>query len=488
MRHAYLIWACCFSGFWAASVPQTASAGPVEELAVLALHPRDPKVMALRYQNGGGGVFYTSDGGDSWKLMCGTMIAPGEKVEGSMALAGDGRTLVGVFMGLWQGSNNGCNWSKAPELSSIRVSDVSGHPSDPDVSFAVTGSGSEQAQNGLLRRDASGTWTEVGTRDPAIISRVRAIDLEGGGLRFYQSAQRGMLPGEGGTQVPNYMIRSSDDEGMTWTEHPISVPVGTMRLEAIDPTRPDRIVVSIDRPSPPDSVMVSSDRGATFTEYLSLTDLGGISFAPDGRIWVGDYGNIGNVNADKGLWAAPSLDSPATKLSGDYQVQCLTYQAATDTLFACQRWQLGKVDPASGAFTKVFALEDATEFVTCEGTDAPSMCKTQLCGDYCGPLHFARAPLCSVYNEPTCGPLADSGDAAPLGGSPASGAGGTTGQGGSSAAGGAAGAASAPSKSGGCATSPSGPLTGPAGQLAFGLLLSAAVLWRRTRRRAEFRA
>jgi hypothetical protein len=468
---------------------KVAMAGPIEELASVAMHPKDPKVMQLRYQYGGGGFIYTADGGASWKLMCGTMITPGEKADGAAVLAGDGSTLVGVFKGLWQGKN-GCAWSKPPELDSIRVTDVSNHPTDPDVTFAVTGLGDDGAMNSMLRRDATGKWTELGSKDVAIITRVRVTQKPDGGLRFYQSAMRGTHESPSGAQLPNYFIRVSDDDGTTWSETMLAVDDGTMRLEAIDPTNPDRIVVSIDRTTTPDTILVSNDQGKTFSEYLMLTDLGGLTFAPDGRIWIGDFGNPATQNVPRGLWFSPNLDTQATSLTTEFPVDCVAYQPANNTLFACKRWEFGTVDQSTGAFNHLFGFATQNDFVTCENVDSAAVCKTQLCNDYCGPMHFASAPLCTAYKEPNCGPTAD-GNLGGGGPTTAGGSGGSiisAGSGGSApvpSTGGAGAGGSMggkPPSSGGCATGAPGRFSEPAGQTAF-LVLCGSLLLRRYRRR-----
>jgi hypothetical protein len=219
-----------------------------------------------------------------------------------------------------------------------------------------------------------------------------------------------------------------------------------------------------------------------------LSNLGGIAVAPDGRIWIGDFGNVSSVTVPRGLWFAPNLDTAPTKITGDYQVECLAYQPATDTLYACQRWAMGSVDQKTGAFSPLFSLATAKDFVTCGGTNAAAVCKIQLCNAYCGPLHFAQAPLCAAYDDPMCGPGADgplqvsgaAGNSA-VGGNSAIG-------GGMSAVGGIGGATTAPprtspaTKAGGCATATPGTLTGAAGQMAF-IGLGAMILWRRNRRR-----
>lgn len=381
-------------------------AGQVEEFKQLVLHPTDPNTMLLRYEQGNGGLFYTHDGGKSWKLACASMVSPGETLDSNAVMTADGVTLLGSFEGLWQGMTDGCTWGKAAEFA-IPVKDVSLHPTDPMVAFGVTAGGADGVTNGLYRRQAGGTWMQVGTKDPALISRVRVVALDGGKLRIYESALRSVPAADPmGVATTSFLIRVSDDEGMTWKEHPLPMmPAGgSFRLEAVDPKKPDRIIASVRREKMPDNVLVSDDQGATFREYLKVTDFGGVTFAPDGRVWIGDQGDPALLSAPKGLWAATSLDAPATQLVSDYNVWCLSYQPATNVLYTCQRWNFGTADVATGAFTKSFDFFAAKSFVTCPGSDPGALCKAQMCAAYCGPMHYAAADLCSIYSDPTCGP------------------------------------------------------------------------------------
>jgi hypothetical protein len=178
----------------------------------------------------------------------------------------------------------------------------------------------------------------------------------------------------------------------------------------VDPTNADRIVATINRYADAsggggeDSVLVSSDRGEHFVEYLKVTEIGGVAFAPDGRLWIGDLGESTNPRAPYGLWFAPSLDEPATRLAlGDYPVQCLGYNPANDTLYACQHWIFGAVDQDSGELSALMNLRNVQDFVQCDGVDAAAACEMQLCGAYCGFGHFGVAPVCQAYDTPTCG-------------------------------------------------------------------------------------
>ena len=382
-----------------------AHAGPVEQLIELTFQPGAPDTMTLRYQNGGDGMFYSRDGGSSFALACTSLIDPTLTRGGPITLTGDGKTLMGMFDGMWQDDGTGCSWSKVPQFEGLWITDFATDPTDPSVTYAISSNGGMGKLNGIFRRDAGGNWTDVGTKEEMLIGRIIAVTA-GGKLRFYESAVKGMNTNDAGLGEPNYVLRSSDDGGATWEEHVYGSPGGdiSLLLQAVDPTNPDRIVISLHSESVDDQLLVSSDKGATFSEYLTLTDIGGVAFAPDGRIWIGDKGSTTDLNASTGLFAAASLDKPAQKIA-DYVVQCLAYEPTSSTLYACQHWFLGKVDTSTGEFNSIFKLTEAQGFLSCPGQDMAATCKTQLCSAYCGAGHFAQAPLCTAYDEPGfCGP------------------------------------------------------------------------------------
>jgi hypothetical protein len=159
---------------------------------------------------------------------------------------------------------------------------------------------------------------------------------------------------------------------------------------------------------------VSTDQGANFNEYLTVTEIGAVAFAPDGRVWIGDSGAL-DPKLPFGLFHATSLAAPATKLSnGNYPVQCLGYNQATSTLYACQRITFGTVDLADGSFTTELNLTKVSDFVECPGVDMAATCETQLCGAYCGVGHYAEARVCCAYSTFRCGPAASPGAVCPV--------------------------------------------------------------------------
>lgn len=397
----------------ACMIARPAHAGPVEALVQVALHPKDPKVMALRYEYGGEGVFITQDGGATWGYVCNSYIDPSMNARrGMLSVAGDGAMLLGVFDGVWEGDKNGCDWALGDTLKGKWVPDIAQDPTDPDVLYAITSNGNEGALNGVVKRDASGAWSDLGAKEAMLITRLRVVK-NGDGVRLYESAVNGMtLTTVNGMEqaFPNYFIRFSDDLGETWQEFPfVSMEVGAFRLMAVDPSNPDRIVAWIDRDvstQNQDSIMVSSDKGETFTEYTKVTDLGGIDIADDGRVWIADRGATTDPDAPRGLFAAANLDTAPTLLAGDQSYSCVAYRDDADKLYACQLRKFGSVDLESGEFTALFTFNKVEHFVQCGGTDMAGVCEMQLCRDYCALGHFPETPMCVAYQTMTCGPCA----------------------------------------------------------------------------------
>jgi hypothetical protein len=442
--------------FLALLLPEMARAGPPEQLTQVAIHPSDPKRMVVRYFNGGDGEFVSNDGGKTWQLLCDSLLFTDPTIKGGpLVISNDGTMSMGVFTGLWHDDGHACAWSSEPKYDGQWVGGLALDPTDPDITYAVTSSGGKE--NGLLRRDKSGTWSDLGTKEMLLLSDVSVV-AKGTGRRFYAAGVKGeIIPSDGGLPESNYVIRVTDDDGATWTEHVYGGAHGIFHVQGVDPTNPDRIIASIERAGDSgtpaetvDSILVSSDQGKTFKPYLTITEVGGVAFAPDGRVWIGDAGYALDSTQPKGLYFAPSLDKPATKLSmGDYPVQCLDYQPSTSALYACQYTTFGAVDAKSGAFTTLLDVRTVASFIDCSGVDMAAVCQTQLCNAYCGLGHFAQAPVCCAYDTFSCGPAAADNvvavcPATGTGGTAgAGGAGGTTSSGGASGGGGTSGAAGA---------------------------------------------
>lgn len=489
--------------------PRGAQATPVENFFELQLGPGDAQHMLLRYINGGGGMFLSEDGGQNWRLHCdGAMLEPLAQVLGPTAVL-ENNLFVLASTGMYKADANGCGWAlESPDRTKL-IQDFIVHPGDPAQLLAVQGEVKGAVQHGgLLRRGTDGNWSTLGTDDDRYPVSLRATMVDGK-LRIYEIAA---IPQPGndsdaGPLTIDYAVRVSDDEGKTFREHPMPSTDGVPQVRAIDPKNPDRIVVVISRISAPDDVLVSSDQGESLKPYLQVTTFNQLVFGKGDEVWIGDMGVIDSASLPKGLWHAKSLSDAPTHVA-EYPVQCLGYRAKDDTLFACQHFWFGTVDQSDGTYHTSMRMSTVEKFIECPGEDPVSACKPQLCIAYCGTGHFAVAPVCWSYNEPSCGlPVAQmegamidaagaggegaAGRAADSGGAAAkAGAGGHSaaagkgGAGGSAAAAGSGGSHSAGNGSS-CDCQLAGAPRAGSASAAFGLGMCALALGRMRRRRAR---
>jgi photosystem II stability/assembly factor-like uncharacterized protein len=376
-------------------------AGPIEQLVQVAMHPSNSDSIVLRYVNGGGGFFYTADGGRNWKLLCNAAVER-TLAPSALAIAGDGKVLIGTRSGVLQDDGTGCGWQREPALAGKYVSDFAVHPTDPNVMFAATATVGDGAMNGILRRDEGGVWSEFGVQSVLPITKLQVVSTDHG-LRFYTSATKGA----------NVVVRTSDDDGKTWDERPVSNADGQATLQKVDPSDPERLLVAVSRPEADDTLLVSVDGGHSYREYLTITELGSVAVAPDGRVWIADTGGSTGTSTTEGIWSAASMGLPPEHIS-EAQVACLSHQAASDTLYACERWRFGPYNLQRGCVASTFQLYTVSQFVSCAGADMASTCEAQLCADYCRFDHFPATPVCAAYDTDVCGPNAVMGGLNPV--------------------------------------------------------------------------
>jgi MYXO-CTERM domain-containing protein len=215
-----------------------------------------------------------------------------------------------------------------------------------------------------------------------------------------------------------------------------------MRLEGVDPSNPDRIVINIGRDEDglvvPDSVMVSEDKGESFVEWTTVSAFGGITFSSAGEVWLGDAGDTSSPDSPRGIKHAASLADEPEVLADGFPVRCLHHTG--DTLFVCQRFSFGTVSLEDGEFTAALEFSKVQAMAQCEGVDTAAVCRQQLCMGWCGTAHFASSPMCKVAydsnEEVGCASL-NPGGMAGTGSMMSGGAGGTSGagEGGTSGAG-----------------------------------------------------
>lgn len=478
-------------------VASPAWAGPPELFQYVADFG-DANAVSVAYAPGGGGFYFSEDGGKTFGNLCTEAIEPGlvETDFGGMRQLPDGRFILGLFDGMLISDASHCKWSRVSAFEMRWVSELVADPEDPAATYAITSTG--EGDNGLYRNDGkSDEWKAIGKLAPEFLTRLHIVKTSGG-TRMYIS---GLSPAASATESPRYFIRVSDDRGATWTEHAFGDTDGSMRLLAVDPSNPDNVVVGVQRSQlKPDDLLFSSMQGKpdTFQKISEVTTLAGAAFTADGALFYGD-----NEQMTPGFFKVDKLGSEPKKLTTD-KVSCLRYDAANKRLYMCRDWLFGTADPGTGAFTTLIDMRTATEFISCESTNRTAFtCRDQYAMNFCGAGHYPQAPLCAKHYPDVVamsGYVAGSGGGDAGSGGSAAGSGGTGGQTAMGAGTGAAGSGGAvagsgagegggggddgttPPKSGcDCSTGVRGAGATNGGMLALGVALVCAT-WRRRRR------
>jgi hypothetical protein len=372
-------------------VPSAAIAGPPELLTGVVVHPTDPDVIVLRYENVLGGLFYSGDGATTFRIRPSlTFTRSGLRADTTLAFAGDA-LLIGSSEGLVKTDRDGCAVSNA--IRGAFIDAVATDPVDPSQAYFVSSRADNNARVGLWLRDAKGAITPLGADERDVI--VAGMQLVG--ARIFQTA----------TRASAALLRVSDDRGQTWREQPIA-GIGTPRLLAIDAQDPKRIAIALEHDRGADPVLVTRDGGASWQPYLDgVLRVGQAALAADGRFWLSDMGDDQLTTASGGLWFAPRIGEPLERVLTDVGVTCLAHDRTRDQLWLCQDYELDSFDPRTRALCRVFALTDLAGFVDCGEDDLSRSprAQEQLCTGYCGALHFAVAPICQLYDDPValCG-------------------------------------------------------------------------------------
>jgi MYXO-CTERM domain-containing protein len=480
----------------------SALAGPREAFSGVRVASDNPERLVLRYQYGDGGMYFSDDGGASFRVGCFRALKPSltETSVQAIAVTRDGSVCAGTGDSVFCSNPQGCGWQESAELKGEWIADFHEDPLDANVLYLATSTASKDPMqprpNGLWRRvGADGTWEKFGTQPPGWFNRLHVVPREGG-KRFVVSAQETKYETDPMTMQPKemvqYFVRYSDDDGATWTSHAFDQKTdGMVRLVAVNPKNPDEIVVAVRRIAPltPDDLYFSPMAGmpGTYQKIASPTEFSAALFLPDGALYFGD-----NEQTTPGLFKVAKLGEPPVQVSAQYKVGCLTYDEASDRLYVCADWRFGTADRTTGELSILFDMNDTTDVLVCEGEpDLKEQCMISLRSpNFCDITHYPEAPLCTMHFP--AGPLVGETPVRAGASAAAGSSAGLAGSGGSLGSAGAAGSANTggakplepttPPASGGCAAAPAP--HGAAGPALAGLgLLALAWASRRRRRR-----
>jgi photosystem II stability/assembly factor-like uncharacterized protein len=321
---------------------------------LVALSPTDASRLLVRSTFG---FLASEDGGATWGWICEQGVGFDSEEDPMVVFVGD--TLgVGLFKGLAQSSDGGCNWAfVGGELEGRYAIDLSVDKADPQRGVVVVSNGVGPGvfdTRVFETTDGAASWHPFGEALPDDVLGLTLDLAPSQPTRLYVS---GRLKGPGYEGV----LERSDDGGATWQRFfvPGSDDKALPYLGAIDPSDPDRVYVRLDR-EPDDQVLVSDDGGATFSLFFQGSgSLLGFALSPDGgAVFVG--------GPDDGL-VRIDTQTGASELRSERGLLCLT--AHQGGLYAC-------FDEVLEGMTVGHSSDDGATF-------APALLRGELCPLVC---------------------------------------------------------------------------------------------------------
>ena len=384
---------------FAVGLAQKSQAAPIELFHGASVDGTMPEQIIASYKFGRGGMFVSSDAGKDFKLLCTSAIDPMLQLDSPRVSLNAGAIYVAVFGGVWRGDPDGCNFVSVPELNGRYVSDVAGDPIDAKRTYVVTSDGTPGLKNGIYMNDAGvgPAFTALGTQEELFVNTLHVVK-NASGRRFYETA----VKTDTETNLLTYSARVSDDDAKTWISYALRLEqfgpqdnVAEFSIVAVDPQNADHLIGRVRRDQRVDSVLDSPDQGKTWTLLTEINDFQAVAFTPDGKLYLGD-----NDQSSPGLFLIEKRGAAPKRLSDQWKVGCLQYDAPRQRMLACNDYRFGSADLDSGAFTIALDMRCATSFVDCPGSvSVRDVCQTQLEAYYCGVTHYPAAPLCAGYDQ-----------------------------------------------------------------------------------------
>lgn len=390
-------------------MPHSALAGPAEAPVEIAINTAKPDQWFVRYDQSGGGLILSENAGTSWQLSCNDAL-DGELTRETtrIAAAANGDLFIGTYRGLWRVTDGGCRATKVTDFGDSWVSDIVGDPRDPNLLYAATATSGED--NGLMRYDAAtDAWVALGAREPLTIQRL-AVAPRATGRRLYESIpgyEAGVDPETGAqTQRRFTTVRYSDDDGQSWTDfRGFESSVGVVAIEAVDPSQPERIVLSETfPPSYPlmDRVWLNDAAGRSEASRMlgEVDGFGGAAFGPAGQLWFADKSGA--------LYQLLAGDTDPAPLAPDIRARCLTFDQHRSTLLACQAFTVSAI-AEDGSAQPVLDLRAIDDWRQCGALDVPAACQARLGSGrdgWCSYGHYPEAGICRAFCEGEGGAVA----------------------------------------------------------------------------------
>jgi photosystem II stability/assembly factor-like uncharacterized protein len=274
--------------------PASNLAAPIHHIQ-LALHPTDPQALFVSAYPGG--VYQTTDGGQSWQAR--NLGLPAFPVDDparqgyyalAVAPANPDMLYAGLYgQGVYRSDDGGASWrpifGAASELRGASVRALLIHPTDPDLAYAATESGVWQTGDGGQNWSAvnEGLPTAVAVRSLALTAADQLyIGVEGYGVYTLQpenNTWRSLAPLDSGVNPTVALFPSPDNpatlfavanpggifathDGLVWREQNVGFTEAGALTLAYHPEKPGVIYAGTT-----DGLARSTDGGATWQPW-----------------------------------------------------------------------------------------------------------------------------------------------------------------------------------------------------------------------------
>lgn len=311
-------------------MPSAQANGRYPAAGLLAAHPSNPQILAIRATYG---LILTEDGGDHWRWLCEEAIPLAGQLDPFLLYAGNGNLTVTSALGLRTAQPGACSWlSWSPPAGAEAAAGVD-LARDPTQSLRAVALVHAPVAGDSLQETTDGgeTWHPLGQPWPAE-HEVLTVDMAAGG-RLYASSRTS----NAGAQ--HWLLRS-DDRGASWQTLPFAptgpaAPTATW-IGGVAPDNSQRLWLRA-QVDAGDQLWQSDDGGSTWVlRHQADGKLLGFAVSPDGtQIAAGTAGSTG------GLWRGAAAGGPLQKVNST-GVRCLTWTKAG--LYAC-------ADEASAGFS-----------------------------------------------------------------------------------------------------------------------------------------
>jgi photosystem II stability/assembly factor-like uncharacterized protein len=238
------------------------SIGPFRGGRVVAVAGVAGKPLTYYFGGTGGGVFRTTDGGQSWEPVSDKFFRTGSV--GALAVAEPDPNVIYAGMGeacirgntsrgdgVWKSTDAGRSWKNVGLAGTQQISAVVVHPKNPDVVWvaALGHTWGPNPERGIFRTsDGGATWKKVLFVDEKTGASDLSIDPSNPRILYaglWQVTRKPWALESGG---PGSGLWKSTDGGDTWKKLAGGLPEGTVGKigVAVSPARPDRVFAMVE--------------------------------------------------------------------------------------------------------------------------------------------------------------------------------------------------------------------------------------------------